>query len=107
MEESLSSLCHTGSLHDYCKEYSENIFYSQVFIHNPHQRLGTTGGRMSLCQSSSEISLLNINQTVSAITAGVLTQARHGDTLVVGTPTNVLAYDVQNNADVFYKDVCT
>lgn len=60
---------------------------------------------MSLCQSSSEISLLNINQTVSAITAGVLTQARHGDTLVVGTPTNVLAYDVQNNADVFYKDV--
>lgn len=62
---------------------------------------------MSLCQSSSEISLLNINQTVSAITAGVLTQARHGDTLVVGTPTNVLAYDVQNNADVFYKDVRT
>ncbi|XP_050687071.1 Bardet-Biedl syndrome 2 protein homolog [Eriocheir sinensis] len=77
----------------------------KVFIHNPHQRLGTAGGRMSLCQSSSEISLLNINQTVSAITAGVLTQARHGDTLVVGTPTNVLAYDVQNNADIFYKDV--
>lgn len=62
---------------------------------------------MSLSQSSIEISLLNINQTVSAITAGVLTQARRGDTLVVGTPTNVLAYDVQNNADVFYKDVCT
>lgn len=61
---------------------------------------------MSLSQSSAEVSLLNINQTVSAITAGVLTQARHGDTLVVGTPTNVLAYDVQNNADVFYKDVC-
>ncbi|KAK3896155.1 hypothetical protein Pcinc_000175 [Petrolisthes cinctipes] len=77
----------------------------KVFIHNPHQRLGITGGRMSLSQSSAEISLLNINQTVSAITAGVLTQPRHGDTLVVGTPTNVLAYDVQNNADVFYKDV--
>ena len=77
-----------------------------MLIHNPHQRLGTSGGRMSLSQSSAEISLLNINQTVSAITAGVLTQARHGDTLVVGTPTNVLAYDVQNNADVFYKDVC-
>lgn len=60
---------------------------------------------MSLSQSSAEISLLNINQTVSAITAGVLTQPKYGDTLVVGTPTNVLAYDVQNNADVFYKDV--
>lgn len=60
---------------------------------------------MSLSQSSAEISLLNINQTVSAITAGKLTNTRHSDTLVVGTPTNVLAYDVQNNADVFYKDV--
>lgn len=60
---------------------------------------------MSLSQSSAEVSLLNINQTVSAITAGKLTHTRHADTLVVGTPTNVLAYDVQNNADVFYKDV--
>ena len=60
---------------------------------------------MSLSQSSSETSLLNINQTVSAITAGRLTNSQLYDTLVVGTPTNVLAYDVQNNADVFYKDV--
>lgn len=60
---------------------------------------------MSLSQSSSEVSLLNINQTVSAVTAGRLSQSRTGDILVVGTPTNVLAYDVQNNADVFYKDV--
>ncbi|XP_042890069.1 Bardet-Biedl syndrome 2 protein homolog [Penaeus japonicus] len=77
----------------------------KVFIHNPHQRLGVAGGRMSLSQSSSEVSLLNINQTVSAVTAGRLSQNKTGDILVVGTPTNVLAYDVQNNADVFYKDV--
>lgn len=60
---------------------------------------------MSISQSSSEVSLLNINQTVSAVTAGHLSQSKTGDILVVGTPTNVLAYDVQNNADVFYKDV--
>ncbi|MPC23799.1 Bardet-Biedl syndrome 2 [Portunus trituberculatus] len=63
----------------------------KVFIHNPHQRLGTSGGRMSLSQSSADISLLNINQTVSAITAGVLTQARHGDTLVVSDGANAIA----------------
>ncbi|KAG7166018.1 Bardet-Biedl syndrome 2 protein homolog [Homarus americanus] len=77
----------------------------KVFIHNSHQRLGVSGGRMSISQSSAEVSLLNINQTVSALTAGRLSPSKHSDILVVGTPTNVLAYDVQNNADVFYKDV--
>ncbi|XP_066971024.1 Bardet-Biedl syndrome 2 protein homolog isoform X2 [Macrobrachium rosenbergii] len=77
----------------------------KVLVHNPHQRLGVSGGRMSLSQSSTETSLLNINQTVSAITAGRLAASQLYDTLVVGTPTNVLAYDVQSNADVFYKDV--
>ena len=60
---------------------------------------------MSLSQSSSEVSLLNINQTVSAVTAGRLNTSRLADTLLIGTPTNLLAYDVQNNADVFYKEV--
>lgn len=28
-----------------------------------------------------------------------------GDTLVVGSQTNLLAYDVHDNADIFYKEV--
>ncbi|XP_076033729.1 BBSome complex member BBS2-like [Oratosquilla oratoria] len=77
----------------------------KVFIHHPHQRLGVSGGRISLSQTSAEVALLNINQTVSALAAGRLTTSGVSDTLVVGTPTNILAYDVQNNADVFYRDV--
>jgi Bardet-Biedl syndrome 2 protein len=81
-----------------------------VLIHNPHQQLGAGGGRMSLNTSSSDVALLNINQSVTALAAGnlstvSLSTGKTTDTLVVCTPTNVLAYDVQNNADVFYKEV--
>ena len=51
-----------------------------------------------------DINLLNINQQVSAVCAGQL-GATGNDTLVIGTPTNLLAYNIQDNSDVFYKDV--
>lgn len=45
---------------------------------------------------------------MTAVCTGVLTPEKHKrDVLLVGTPTNVLAYDVNDNADLFYKEVCT
>ena len=41
---------------------------------------------------------------MSAVCAGQL-GGLETDVLVVGTPTNLLAYNVQDNTDVFYKDV--
>lgn len=77
-----------------------------MFIHNPHSRL-TQGGRLEVAGStSSDISLLNINQHVNAICTGSLDESDR-DILFVGTPTNLLAYDVENNSDLFYKDVST
>lgn len=61
------------------------------------------GGRATV-SNDNDISLLNINQQVSAIAVGCLTSTSC-DTLLVGTPTNLLAYDVENNSDLFYKDV--
>ena len=55
--------------------------------------------------SDSDLNLLNINQAVSSLTAGQLNPESKHDVLVVGTQTNVLAYDVENNSDLFYKDV--
>merc|ERR1719494_137239 len=72
---------------------------NKVFIHNPHTRL-QHGGRLG----STAISLLNINQQVSALCVGSLDNSTR-DTLFVGTPTNLLAYDIENNSDLFYKDV--
>lgn len=53
---------------------------------------------------NTDLSLLNINQQVSAVCAGQLGEMER-DVLVIGTPTNILAYDVQKNSDLFYKDV--
>lgn len=55
---------------------------------------------------ASELSLLNINQSVTSLCTGALNpQHPDRDVLVVGTQTNVLAYDVNDNADLFYKEV--
>lgn len=88
----------------------------KVFIHNPHQRLGAAsgrwfgggsgGGRMEASQGSQEVTMLNVNQRVTAVAAGNMDPLRSShDTLLIGTPTNLLAYDVERNADLFYKEV--
>ncbi|XP_074660116.1 BBSome complex member BBS2-like [Tubulanus polymorphus] len=75
----------------------------KVFIHNPHTRNQSSGGRIE-SNSDNDISLLNINQAVSAINAGPLDPKSDNDILMVGTQTNLLAYDVANNTDLFYRD---
>uniref|UniRef100_A0A8C6DJ08 Bardet-Biedl syndrome 2 protein homolog n=1 Tax=Moschus moschiferus TaxID=68415 RepID=A0A8C6DJ08_MOSMO len=78
----------------------------KVFIHNPHARSQHLGApRLLQSPLESDVSLLNINQTVSCLTAGVLNPELGYDALLVGTQTNLLAYDVYNNSDLFYREV--
>ncbi|XP_063169030.1 Bardet-Biedl syndrome 2 protein isoform X1 [Candoia aspera] len=78
----------------------------KVFIHNPHgrdQRVNTN--RLVLSTQDADISLLNINEAISCLTAGMLNPGLGCDSLLVGTRTSLLAYDVHNNADLFYTGV--
>uniref|UniRef100_A0A7N9AKX3 Bardet-Biedl syndrome 2 protein homolog n=1 Tax=Mastacembelus armatus TaxID=205130 RepID=A0A7N9AKX3_9TELE len=78
----------------------------KVFIHNPHTRAQRpVAHRLSQSSQDSDISLLNINQAVTCLTAGTLGPNTTGDTLLVGSQTNLLAYDVHDNADIFYREV--
>uniref|UniRef100_A0A8C9X934 BBSome complex member BBS2 n=1 Tax=Sander lucioperca TaxID=283035 RepID=A0A8C9X934_SANLU len=78
----------------------------KVFIHNPHARGGKpVAHRLSQSTQDSDISLLNINQAVTCLTAGTLGPNTTGDALLVGSQTNLLAYDVHDNADIFYREV--
>ncbi|XP_048828415.1 Bardet-Biedl syndrome 2 protein homolog [Brienomyrus brachyistius] len=79
----------------------------KVFIHNPHARAQRQqpAHRLSHSAQDSDISLLNINQAVSCLTAGVLGPGRTGHALLVGSQSTLLAYDVHDNADIFYKEV--
>lgn len=64
----------------------------KVLIHSPHRR-------------ERQVSLLNVNQGVRAVCAGHLNPDDEKDILVVGTSSSLLAYHVDNNTDLFYKEV--
>jgi Bardet-Biedl syndrome 2 protein len=85
----------------------------KVFIHNPHQKYSFQGGRTDASSSSSSstplidtnLSLLNINAGVTSISTGCLDLTNKNELLLVGTKTSLLAYDVNNNSDLFYKEL--
>ncbi|KAG1682561.1 Bardet-Biedl syndrome 2 [Nymphon striatum] len=86
----------------------------KILIHSPHSKpinankSGESSSRFSVAQSSSasqDITFLNINQTVTALCCGKLKPNSNQDILVVGTATSVLAYDVFNNSELFYREV--
>lgn len=62
-------------------------------------------GAATWSQVNKEISLLSVNRNVSSLCAGRLHPELEQDILVVGTPSSVLAYNVENNKDLFYKEV--
>lgn len=54
--------------------------------------------------ASGDVWLLNVNQTVSCVAAESLKPGAKEDVLLVGTPTALLAYDVENNCDLFFRE---
>lgn len=74
----------------------------------PHRRASSKGASTSRLLSSStdsDMTLLSIGQHVTALGAGPLEPGSGKDILVVGSQTHLLAYDVENNCDLFYKEV--
>ncbi|CAN8028498.1 unnamed protein product, partial [Ixodes persulcatus] len=70
----------------------------QVLVHNPRGPSGPTG-------ESSGVSLLSLSQAVHCLVAGSLRPGAKEDVLLVGMATALLAYDVENNADLFFREV--
>lgn len=87
--------------------FFKSLFSCQVFIHNPHQKytFEDKGQSDEKRVTDTNINLLNINEVVTSLSTGQLNAAKKSDTLLVGTKTNILAYDVDNNMDLFYKEV--
>ncbi|CAD7699112.1 unnamed protein product [Ostreobium quekettii] len=51
------------------------------------------------------VTYLNINKTITAVQAGRLDPELQRDVLIVGTPTSLQSYDVEENRDLFFRDV--
>mmetsp|Transcript_16107 Transcript_16107/g.40587 ORF Transcript_16107/g.40587 Transcript_16107/m.40587 type:complete len:715 (+) Transcript_16107:67-2211(+) len=69
---------------------------NRVFVYSPHQRTDS---------SQVEVRFLNINRELKALTSGRLNAASKNDVLLVGSTTNVLAYDVEDNKDIYFKEI--
>ena len=65
----------------------------KIFFHTPHDKSG-----------QNEVKFLNINRKISALKCGRLATKHQRDLLFVGAQTTLLAYDVQENCDLFFKD---
>ncbi len=74
--------------------------YSQVFIHSPQNI------NLHSKQLEGNVSLLNVNQVVTSLSCGQLDEQLEKDLLIVGTNTNIIAYDIDRNVDIFFKEVC-
>ena len=77
----------------------------KIILHSPHENK-----RSDVYGRSPQLRHLNFNKKITAICAGTLLDSEdasvpQSDLLFVGTQSNVLAYDVERNADVFFRDV--
>mmetsp|Transcript_47702 Transcript_47702/g.137357 ORF Transcript_47702/g.137357 Transcript_47702/m.137357 type:complete len:721 (+) Transcript_47702:172-2334(+) len=68
----------------------------KVLIHCPHSRAEN---------DQQEVIFLNINRKITSICTGMLNPNLGHDVLMVGTQTSLMAYDVEENADLFFKEV--
>jgi len=68
----------------------------KVLIHCPHNRNK---------DAQNEVMLLNINRKITSVVAGQLNPNLGHDVLMVGTQTSLMVYDVEENADLFFKEV--
>ncbi|KAG7187986.1 hypothetical protein KM043_013942 [Ampulex compressa] len=77
-----------------------------VLVHGPHRqpRLEISQGSKHRMAWEGELAELRIGARVTALCTGRLGDDER-DILLVGTATHVLAYQVEENADIFYKEV--
>ena len=75
----------------------------KIFMFDPYARADEGQGD---ARPGARVRYLNINKKVTAVAAGALgAEGADGrDILFVGTGTDVLAYDVMNNTDLFFRD---
>ncbi|KAL4704240.1 hypothetical protein ACJJTC_016258 [Scirpophaga incertulas] len=76
--------------------------YDKIIIHHPHGSM--VSGRAQRSQAHGEVSELNLSQAVIALAAGPLKPDAARDMLLIGSPSQILAYDVHENTDLFFRD---
>ena len=94
----LPGLCCVGKYDGKSPCFTAAISGGKVLVHSSQEQDKKTG--------KNAIRTLNLNKQITALTCGNIDPLRgRVDILLVGTKTNLLAYDVEFNSDIFYRDV--
>lgn len=84
----------------FCKKKFPIILISKVLVTN----LWSIANNLNSNEIASNI--LNINQSILSLKTGKFHKlSKDKDVLFVGTSSSLLVFDVENNSDVFYKEV--
>lgn len=78
----------------------------KVFLHSPNEQ-ADNGEALDAGAGDGQqrVRFLKVNRRITALAAGKFSASDAGDSLVVGTQASLLAYNVDKNSDIFYKDV--
>lgn len=81
-----------------------NIYF-QVIIHSPHRRYNLFNSQKAWSEIKKDVGMLSINYSITAIATGKLSQTSEKEYLAIGTDTNILVYQVDDNLEIFFKEV--
>ena len=74
----------------------------KILVHTPHTKDAVDP---SVGMKGRDVQYLNVNKDVICLTSGRLNPHIDRDILLIGSKTNLLAYDINENSDVFDKEV--
>ncbi|XP_054004595.1 Bardet-Biedl syndrome 2 protein homolog [Hylaeus anthracinus] len=83
-------------------------FGGNILVHSPHRQPQIKGHDHEQSDRklswSGELAELQIGTEITALCTGRLNEDER-DVLLIGTPTHVLAYHIEDNSDIFYKEM--
>jgi Bardet-Biedl syndrome 2 protein len=74
----------------------------KILVHTPHSK-EITDPLMGM--KGKDVQYLNVNKDIVCLSGGRLNSSIDRDLLMIGSKTNLLVYDINENSDVFDKEV--
>ncbi|KAG5674649.1 hypothetical protein PVAND_004603 [Polypedilum vanderplanki] len=78
---------------------------NKIIIHSPYTRYNMFNSQKAWSEIKKDIGMLSVNYTITAIATGKLSSESDKEYLAIGTENNILIYQVDDNLEVFFKDV--
>lgn len=77
----------------------------QIIIHNQHRKLNIFNNEKTWSEFKKDVAMLSLNYTITAVATGKLSSTSEKDYLAIGTDTSVLVYQVDDNLEVFFREI--